>query len=80
MTYKKVKRKMTNKENRPKYYSGSSNWELLDLEKKKVVGKYKSVKELADKNRQLSFSVWRNIINGTVNKYDKKYKLKKLSL
>ena len=80
MTYKKVKTKMTNKENRPKYYGGSSNWELYDKEKKKVIGNYKSVQQLADNNKQLSFSVWRNIVNGSVNKYDKKYRLKKLSV
>jgi hypothetical protein len=80
MKYLKVKVKKTNKENRPSYYSGGTNWELYDLEKKKVIGKYKSVQEMADKNKQLSFSVWRNIINETVSKYDKKYRIKKISV
>jgi len=79
MTYKPVKKKKTNLVGRPKYYGGSSNWELTNLENGKTTN-YKSVKELADKNKQFSFSVWRNIISGSVSKYDKQYKIKKISV
>lgn len=76
MPYLKVKKKQTNLVNRPKYYGGETTWLLKDLKTKKET-KYKSLQELADKNKKIGWNSWRNIVSGRTKAYDKIYSVKK---
>ena len=76
MPYIKVKVKKTNQVNRPKYYGGETTWILKDLKTKKE-NHYKSLRELADKNKKIPYGTWRNIVGGRTNTYDNLYSIKK---
>ena len=74
MTYKPVKKKMTNLKNRPKFYSGEMGWMLQKVgDKKKTF--YGSIAQLAKDNKELSFESWRNLSKGNSDKWKKVYKL-----
>ena len=76
MTYKPVKKKMTNLKNRPKFYGGKFGWNFSNL----ATGKtkfYGSIAQLAKDNKQLTFETWRNISKGNSNKWKNTYKITK---
>lgn len=77
MTYKPVKKKMTNLKNRPKYYGGRFGWELKKKGDKKAKF-YGSIAQLAKANKELTFETWRNISKGNSNKWRNTYTIKKV--
>ena len=45
--------------------------------KTKKENHYKSLRELADKNKKIPYGTWRNIVGGRTNTYDNLYSIKK---